>query len=122
LRSCYSHQSGGVKLVDINFFWFPWFSDCHQNNTGRTEGKNPGGTVVVVRNTTDNNNNIIIIKHDLLICEVLGKLAFRLDVSRCDIFDISSRCDNLEPPGTGIDIEYNIMLYVYVIYYDSRDL
>ena len=39
-------------------------------------------------------------KHGLLICEVLVNLAFQLDVSRCDSFDTSSRCDNLEPPGT----------------------
>lgn len=41
----YSHQSGGVKLVDINFLWlgFHGFLSSHQNNTGRTEGKNPGG-------------------------------------------------------------------------------
>jgi len=37
----------------------------------------------------------------LRICEGLLNLAFRLDVSRCDAFDTSSRCDNLEPPGTG---------------------
>ena len=36
----------------------------------------------------------------LRICEGLLNLAFRLDVSRCDCFDASSRCDNLEPPGT----------------------
>ena len=38
----------------------------------------------------------------LRMCEGLLNLAFRLDVSRCDFFDTSSRCDNLEPPGTGI--------------------
>ena len=36
----------------------------------------------------------------LRMCEGLKNLAFRLDVSRCDFFDTSSRCDNLEPPGT----------------------
>ena len=38
----------------------------------------------------------------LRICEGLLNLAFRLDVSRCDCFDTSSRCDNLEPPGTAL--------------------
>ena len=36
----------------------------------------------------------------LRICEGLLNLAFRLDVSRCDAFDTSSRCDHLELPGT----------------------
>jgi hypothetical protein len=68
---------------------------CHQNNTGRTEGKPIAGRSCD-NNTTDNN---MAIKHDRLICEVLDNLAFRLDLSRCDIFDTSPRCDNLEPSG-----------------------
>lgn len=55
----YSHQSGGVKLVDINFLWLGFHGflrSSHQNNTGRTEGKNPGGGTVVLWWCAINNN------------------------------------------------------------------